>query len=61
MEFDDVPEPFEDDLEEFERNQLAHDREYEDLADEFPPDDDSEEDVPAAKRRKIEGGLAVEY
>ena len=43
MEFDDVPEPFEDDLEEFERNQVAADREYEDLADELSPDDESEE------------------
>ena len=39
-----MPEPFEDDLEEFERNQLAHDREYEDLADEFPREDDLEVD-----------------
>ena len=38
-----MPESFEDDLEEFERNQLGRDREYEDLADELSPDDDSEE------------------
>ena len=28
MEFDDMPEPFEDDLEDFERNQVAADREH---------------------------------
>jgi len=43
MELDDMQEPFEDDLEEFERNQLVRDREYEDLADELSPDDDLEE------------------
>ena len=39
MEFDDMPEPFEDDLEEFERNQVAADREHEEfgLDDETPP------------------------
>ena len=36
MEFDDMPEPFEDDLEEFERNQVAADREHE----EFELDDE---------------------
>jgi hypothetical protein len=43
VEFDDMPEPFEDDLEEFERNQLARDGECEDLNDEVSPDDDSED------------------
>lgn len=38
-----MPEPFEDDLEEFERNQLVQDGECEDLADEVSPDDDSED------------------
>ena len=37
MEFDDMPEPFEDDLEEFERNQVAADREHE----EFELDDET--------------------
>src|SRR2546422_9335223 len=31
MEFDDMPEPFEDDLEESERNQVAADREHEEF------------------------------
>lgn len=37
MEFDDMPEPFEDDLEEFERNQVAAEREHE----EFELDDET--------------------
>jgi len=36
MEFDDMPEPFEDDLEEFERNQVAADLEHEEFDDETP-------------------------
>ena len=38
MEFDDMPEPFEDDLEELEHNQVAADREHEEfeLEDETP-------------------------
>ena len=38
MEFDDMPEPFEDDLEEFERNQIPADHEGAELDDEMPPD-----------------------
>ena len=37
MEFDNMPEPFEGDLEEFERNQVAADREHE----EFELDDET--------------------
>ena len=37
MEFDDMSEPFEDDLEEFERNQVAADRAHE----EFELDDET--------------------
>ena len=40
MEVDDMPEPFEDDLEEFERNQVIADREHEEfeLDEEMPLD-----------------------
>lgn len=37
MEFDEMPEFYEDDLEEFERNQVAHDRKHE----EFELDDET--------------------
>jgi hypothetical protein len=43
MEFDDMPEPYEDDLEEFERNQLVGDREHEDLADELAAEEEFED------------------
>ena len=45
MEFDEMPEPFEDDLEEFERNQVAADREGDELElEDQRPLEDTEED-----------------
>ena len=46
--YDDIgPEPYEDDLEEWERNQLAQDNEFgdeEDEEDDFDPDEDEDDD-----------------
>ena len=61
MEIDDMPEPFEDDLEEFERNQVAADHEGEDLElEDQRPLEDSEEDTGALEEEVHHGDRSEE-